>query len=50
MKLGTKINYALVVVTVAVLTVAFSIIVKIEADTAKKQVLNDAEVSNRAYV
>src|SRR3989344_2083104 len=45
MKLGTKINYALVVVTVAVLTVAFSIIVKIEADTAKKQVLNDAEVS-----
>lgn len=45
MKLGTKINLVLVLVTAVVLTVAFSVIVKIEADTTKKQVLNDAETA-----
>lgn len=45
MKLGTKINLVLVLVTTVVLTIAFSVIVKIEADTTKRQVLNDAETS-----
>ncbi|PIQ36039.1 MAG: hypothetical protein COV32_03325 [Candidatus Yonathbacteria bacterium CG10_big_fil_rev_8_21_14_0_10_43_136] len=45
MKLGTKINLVLIIVTAVVLTVAFSVIVKIEADTTKKQVLNDAGTS-----
>ena len=45
MKLGTKINLVLVLVTTVVLTVAFSVIIKIEADTTKRQVLNDAETA-----
>lgn len=45
MKLGTKINLVLVVVTTIVLTAAFWVIINIEADTTKKQVINDAETA-----
>lgn len=44
MRLGTKINLVLVTVTVVVLTVAFWVIVGIEASGIKKQVLSDSEV------
>lgn len=42
MKLGTKINLVLVVVTTIVLTVAFWIVVNIEGSNIKKQVQNDS--------
>lgn len=45
MKLGTKINLVLVIVTAVVLTAAFWVIINIEADTTKKQVINDAETA-----
>lgn len=49
MKLGTKINLVLVLVTVVVLTIAFSIIVRIEARTTKNQVLNGAETASEIF-
>ena len=42
MKLGTKINLVLVVVTTIVLTVAFWIVVNIEGSNIEKQVRNDS--------
>lgn len=45
MKLGTKINLVLALVTAVVLTIAFWIIVNIEASATRAQVLNDAETS-----
>lgn len=45
MKLGTKINLVLVLVTAIVLTLAFWVIISIEAGTTKKQVLNDSETA-----
>lgn len=49
MKLGTKINLVLVLVTAIVLTVAFWIIVRIEATSTKNQVLNDAETAANIF-
>ncbi|HBB44255.1 MAG TPA: hypothetical protein DCZ83_02605, partial [Candidatus Yonathbacteria bacterium] len=43
MKLGTKINLVLIVVTVVTLTVGFWIIIGREATTIKKQVLADVD-------
>lgn len=49
MNLGTKINLVLALVTVVVLTIAFSIIVRIEANTTKNQVLNGAETASEIF-
>jgi len=49
MKLGTKINLVLASVTVVILTIAFSIIISIEANTTKNQVLNGAETASEIF-
>lgn len=49
MKLGAKINLVLVTVTAVVLTIAFWIIVSIEASAMKVQVLNDAETAGNIF-
>jgi signal transduction histidine kinase len=49
MSLGTKINLILVTVTAILLTFAFWIIVSIEAETTKKQVINDAEIASGIF-
>ncbi|MEK7092832.1 MAG: HAMP domain-containing sensor histidine kinase, partial [Patescibacteria group bacterium] len=45
MRLGTKINLVLATVTIVVLTIAFWIIVSIEAASIKKEVLNNSETT-----
>lgn len=49
MKLGAKINLVLILVTLVVLTSAFGIIVSIEANATRNQVLNDAKVSTEIF-
>ncbi|MEK7460095.1 MAG: HAMP domain-containing sensor histidine kinase [Patescibacteria group bacterium] len=45
MRLGTKINLVLATVTIVVLTIAFWVIVSIEAASIKKDVLNNSEAT-----
>lgn len=49
MKLGAKINLVLILVTLVVLTAAFGIIVSIEANATRNQVLNNARVSTEIF-
>lgn len=49
MKLGTKINLVIVSVTTLVLVATFSVIIKIESDTTRNQVLRDARTSSDIF-